>query len=198
MLLKNMKKIKISIPLQNYLKLKYYTTLCPMEISGLGKISYSKKDKNNIKIEDVFIFPQKVGYSNTDLDKKSIALFLEKEYTKNKSISDIRLWWHSHADMPVSFSSTDELTIQNFGETSDFIISLVTNHKMEMVARIDIFNPFMNTIEDVDIDITSKEDKILENKIKKELEKNIQMSQRRKSWLKNLKANKDTGDNLIL
>ena len=192
-----MKKIKILIPLQNYLKLKYYTMLCPMEISGLGKISYSKKDKNNIKIEDIFIFPQKVGYSSTDLDKKSIALFLEKEYSKNKTISDIKIWWHSHADMPVSFSPRDERTIENFGETSDFIVSLVVNHKMDMTAKIDIFNPFRNTIEDVDIEITSKEDKILENKIKKELEKNIKMSKRRASWLKNLKT-KNIGDNLIL
>ena len=192
-----MKKLKILLPFQNYLKLKYYTILCPMEISGLGKISYSKKNKTDIRIEDVFIFPQKVGYSSTDLDKKSISLFFEKEYAKSKTISDIRLWWHSHADAPVCFSPTDEFTIEDFwGKTSDFIISLVVNHKMDMVARIDVFNPFINTIENIDIEITSKEDKILENKIRKELKENVKMSKRRALWLKNPKI-KDTGDNLI-
>jgi len=192
-----MKKLKLLIPFNNYLKLKYYATLCSGEISGLGKISYNKQDKNNIVVDDVFIFPQKAGHTSTDLDKKAIALFLEKEYKKNKTIDGISLWWHSHSDMEVFFSSTDEQTIENFGDTSDFLISLVINRKMEMEARVDVFNPFRNTIKDIDIEITSPENTILRNKIKKEIEENVQISKRRKLWeLKNLKT-KDTGDNLI-
>ena len=162
--------MKILLPVEVYLKLKYYTLLSKGEISGLGRISL--KGKDNIIVDDVYIFKQENSAGSTDLDKKSVALFLEQEYKSGNNINNIKLWWHSHADMTIFWSGTDISTIESLGETSDFIVSIITNKQLEIKGQIDVFKPFRNTLEDIPVEI-GIEDKNLKLQIAKEIKEKV-------------------------
>jgi len=142
-----------------YLKLKYYIGLVDTEISGMGK-SHIDKD-GDIILSDVIIFHQEVSGSSTDLDEASMAKFLSELMKKGEKTEEWNVWWHSHADMDVFWSSTDDDTIAEHCNHQSHLISLVGNRKGKFKARLDLFpkdtSPFnyqeIHYKEDVDVKI---------------------------------------------
>lgn len=87
---------KIEVSELAYKKLFYYVDATNIEISGLG--SAQKMDKNSFLIKDLYLFKQESTMANTLLSQEAIAQFLTSWITLGKNPSEIRLWWHSHAD----------------------------------------------------------------------------------------------------
>jgi len=128
--------MKIIIQANAYTKLDKFVHLVDTEISGMAK---SKLDKEkNIIITDFMIFNQEVTETNTLIDDESQAKHLNELMKNNEDTNDWNIWWHSHCDMGVFWSTTDDKTIENTTNQS-YLISLVVNKKMEMKARLDIF-----------------------------------------------------------
>lgn len=149
--------MKIYITPQAYLKLKYYALSIQEEISGLG--IGRKLGNTDVLVEDIYCFKQKVNGVNTDLDKKDIADFYVKMHKAGKDLSEIRVWWHSHCTMAVSFSPLDDKTIDEGFKCDSYLISIVINHRLETEGRIDIFEPFRCTIE-ADVEIYLEDTKL--------------------------------------
>jgi proteasome lid subunit RPN8/RPN11 len=121
-----------------YQKIKMYTQGTDGEISGLGR-SKITADKD-ILVKDIVILDQRNTSAFTDLDEAAMAEFLEKQIREGKDPSEWNIWWHSHSDFSVFWSSTDVDTIEN-ATGGRYLISIVINKRMEALGRIDIFQP---------------------------------------------------------
>jgi len=174
--------MKIIIEDKAYLKLNKFVNLVDTEISGMAK-SIIDKDKNII-IKDFIIFEQEVSGASTVISDKSQAQFLNQLMKKNEDPRLWNIWWHSHANMDVFWSTIDNKTIEDHTNQS-YLISLVVNKKMEMKARLDIYptdnSPFKQAtycqfdITDIEI-LSSKEELTLKEKLEKLTEEYIRKS----------------------
>jgi hypothetical protein len=124
-----------------YQKLKYFVANTRNEISGIGKSKFL--DNETIIIQDVEILDQENTGGSTVLDEGAMARFLNENIDESEHWN---IWWHSHADMGAFWSLTDDNTIE---ETTggNYLISLVVNRSMKMLARFDLFNPLRLTLE---------------------------------------------------
>ena len=120
------------------LKLKYFVDIADGEISGMAKSVYDEEN-DEIIVEDLIIFEQECTAATTDISDESMAKFLFELSKNGEDPSHWNLWWHSHADMDVFWSGTDDATIQEHIGTNDYLISLVANKKGELKARLDVF-----------------------------------------------------------
>ena len=117
-------------------RMKAYVDLCPDEISGLGKIE--KTSNGDFRIVDIAIFEQVVSPAHSDITAQALAKFQVELIKKGESMEHWNFWWHSHAKMSVFFSGTDTSTIDSSTEFK-YMVSLVTNHKHEFEARVDVY-----------------------------------------------------------
>ena len=186
--------MKILIQNQAYEKLKAYVVLVDTEISGMAK-SEIDEDKNII-INDFIIFEQEVTGATTEISDKSQAVFLNELMKANEDPAKWNIWWHSHADMGVNWSAKDDKTIEEHTSQS-YLISLLVNKKMEMVARLDIFpkdlSPFNKATyckfdipaKDIEVIKTQEEIEACEQydkelkRIEKELNKQIELADKK-------------------
>lgn len=144
---------QILITPRAFQKLRLYIDLCPMEIGGLGQV---ERDGHRFVITDLFILPQKVSPSETELDPAAMMEILECCVAEGRDPASLCLWWHSHAEMEVDWSETDERTIANF--IGDLMISLVGNKAGEFACRIDLFPPNGQTLGDLPLTVIPRGD----------------------------------------
>lgn len=145
--------------------LKAYVAEADGEISGLGRVVLRNK---KLLVTEVYLLPQTASLSETDLTQEGLVAFLS-EVDKPE---EIKLWWHSHADMDVFWSATDEGTIAELSKT--WFTSLVANKKGLMLARMDIFEPIQIS---VDMKVTIAEPMLttaFKQKIRAEIDEKVE------------------------
>lgn len=125
-------------------KLRLYIELCPMEIGGLGEVEC---DGSNLVISDLFILPQKISPAETELDPAAIFEILQSCIAEGRNPASLCLWWHSHADLDIEWSATDERTIESF--PGDFLLSLVGNKAGDIACRLDVRHPTPQVLGDL-------------------------------------------------
>ena len=184
--------MKIQLTNKANLKLKSFVGLVDTEISGMAK-SHIDEEKN-VVVTDFMIFNQEVTGASTVIDDASQAKFLNELMKAGDDPSVWNIWWHSHANMGVFWSATDDKTIEQHTSQS-YLISLVTNKAGEMKARLDIYpkdnSPFKQQtyckfdIEEIEIIETKEEfkrrvqyEKEIE-KVETELEKKLELIEKK-------------------
>lgn len=165
--------MKCIITKKAYLKMKYFVEECNDEISGFGKVKqYKDEDLEDIfKIYDIEILKQTVTGASAIIDEETIAKFLYQKTKRNIKTSVYRVWWHSHATMGSFFSVTDDTTINQSTEFP-YLISIVSNHKHEIKARIDIFSP-IRISQIIELIVEEDDDEELRKKCIKDIEKKV-------------------------
>jgi len=123
-------------------KLLLYAERCPVEIGGLGTVV---EDADGLLITDVFLLAQRVSASDTELDTEALFDFLARLVADGGDAAQVRLWWHSHADMDLVWSETDRATIGSL--PGDFWVALLVNRRGEVACRLDAFLPQRQTWE---------------------------------------------------
>jgi len=161
--------LRLTIAYRTYLKLKYFIDECDKEISGFGMVS--RLDDRHFHIYDVEVLPQEVTSTEATINDEDLANFLYHKMKDGESTEPYKLWWHSHADMGVFWSSTDSGTID--GSTDfPYLISIVGNKKSEFKGRIDIYQPIRLTI-DVELEIEELEDEELRAECAAEIKEKV-------------------------
>jgi len=188
-------EIEVKFSLSAFQKLKLYIANVEDEVSGLG---FTKTKGGVILVHDIILLPQEVTPAGTVIDKAGLAKYFDERMEKKLSTEDIRTWWHSHADMGVTWSLTDEQTIEDFdteGETNNWILSVLGNHAGEFNLRLDVFSPFRFTYEDVKWGIDWAIDEKLKDSIMAEIKEKVTKPNRFSAWnsRKNKKKNKNKG-----
>lgn len=127
-------------------KLKLYIELCPAEISGLGVVEPSG---DQFIVTDVFILPQRVTASDTELNPEHLCDFLSHYIAQGRDPASLRVWWHSHGENDLYWSVTDHDTIEAF--PGEYIISIVGNKKGEFLCRLDVSSPSREAFEGLNL-----------------------------------------------
>jgi len=112
------------------------------EISGLGTVV---QIGNDFLVEEIFLLPQKCTLGSTDMSAEGIADFLYERVQSSLSVSNIRLWWHSHVMGDVYWSATDNGTIESSFPNASWVVSVVGNKRGDYLSRLDIYKPFRLT-----------------------------------------------------
>lgn len=161
--------MKIYIEYKAWQKIKHYTDACPYEIGGLGKVTTDGKD---FYVHDAEIFTQKVTPAHVDMTAETLATFQFEKMKAKESLKDYKFWWHSHAKMGVFFSSTDTDTIDNSTEFP-WLVSIVTNHKHELVGRVDVYQPVHIFVDKVTIEVLEPVDEELKAQCAKDIAEKV-------------------------
>jgi hypothetical protein len=114
-------------------KIKYWVEKCPQEIGGLGLATITPE--GDIRVTDVFLLAQEVTGAETELDDNAITSLMT-EVLQDATLREkgsLQFWWHSHANMGVFWSGTDQQTIKKLSRHGWFA-SLVINKKFETKA----------------------------------------------------------------
>lgn len=132
--------LKILITPDAQAKIKSLVQECPTEMNGIGHISYVP---GGILIDGIQVCKQEVSATSASHDTDDLMAFLMAQ----PDPGNWRLQFHSHVNMGVFWSGTDEEAIRSAGETADWMISIVFNKAGLYKSRMDIFKPLRITLE---------------------------------------------------
>ena len=116
-------------------KMKQYVDQSDKEIGWLG---YVDKTDDGYVISDVFLIEQEVTSVTTELKEDALNKHAS-ELIKNgqfDKLEKVKCWGHSHVNMGVTPSGTDDNTFEEYYKNCEFFIRIVANKKGEM--RVDI------------------------------------------------------------
>lgn len=118
------------------------------EISCLGSVH---RDGNRFFIDKFYLLKQSGSSASTELDQESIAELMEQLMAEGKrdEAQRIKCWAHSHPNMGVFWSNTDDSTCQLL--VNDYLISIVVGSNFAICCRIDIVMPFAITLDNIPV-----------------------------------------------
>lgn len=114
-------------------KMYNYVLECKYEIGWLGTVY---KDDEYFIIDDVYLFKQEVHETTTEITTEGLSEFASEILKEDNGIevwNSIRLWGHSHVNMGISPSHTDDIQMAVFDtEGVDWFVRLIANKKGDL------------------------------------------------------------------
>jgi len=150
-------------------RVMYYAQAADGEVSGLGTII--RDEKGRYIVDDVFLLDQESSGADTDLKPEAISELMVEMMKKNEDPSRLKFWWHSHANMGVFWSGTDDTCAETLSR--EFAFSLVVNKSGEKLCRLDIYSPIRITINQIKVEELIEEDKSLKEMCEKEVKEKV-------------------------
>ena len=114
---------------------------CPKEVGWLGIVS---RMGDNYLIEDIYVPDQEVTGSETLIPPEAMAELCETLMTQGIDISKLRYWGHSHVNMGVTPSATDEDQVAEYIEHVDWFIRGIHNKRAD--SKVDVYDVEKNLI----------------------------------------------------
>lgn len=141
----------VSISARERHKIERWVDICKYEVSGLGLVD---KVPGGYHVSEVFLLTQEVSSHETELDEMAIAKLQYELSQREEGLQDkLRFWWHSHVNMSVFWSSTDEEAITQLTGDDMFLVSSVFNKRGEVKTRVDMgFGHFRTKWDDLALD----------------------------------------------
>lgn len=135
-------KPSVSIDYLVHQKIMHWVQNTDKEISGLGKII---NDNGKLKVIEAMLLPQRNTASSTDIEPEDVgkAMFELKD-----TPGELRWWWHSHVNMGVFWSGTDDDTMEKLSTPGWFVHS-VFNKQWQVRTAIQYGKPFPYRIDEI-------------------------------------------------
>ena len=126
----------IYIDIPALLTMKGYVENCDKEIAWLGLVD--RTDENTFYIRDVDLIEQEVSNTTAELQEAGLQKYAEKLINEGRmdDLEKIRMWGHSHVNMDVYPSPTDEDTFREYYMNCNYFIRIIANKKSSL--KIDI------------------------------------------------------------
>lgn len=108
------------------------------EISWLGRVVDQGENDAGIRtflVDKIYLLDQECTGASTEIDGSSIAKLMQE---LGDDFDNVLFWGHSHVNMGVFWSATDDAQVENFVKNQRFVISYVFNKKREYSSRIDM------------------------------------------------------------
>jgi hypothetical protein len=150
-------------------RIKYYTQAADGEVSGLGTVI--KDEKGRHVVNKVFLLEQESSGADTELDTEAISKLMTDMMAKNEDPALLKFWWHSHANMGVFWSGTDDSCAETLSK--EFAFSLVVNKAGDLRCRLDLYNPFRITFDGIKVTEIIQEDASLKEQCEKEIKEKV-------------------------
>lgn len=113
----------------------YLVDKCTQEIGWLGLV---EEYQGWYLVTEIFIPEQEVSSATTDIEPEALAALTMQLLDEGKDPNQLRYWGHSHVNMQVSPSTTDELQIQEYLQDVDFFIRGIYNKKGD--SKVDVYD----------------------------------------------------------
>ena len=120
-------------------KTKAYIQATDVEVAWLLLVE-EDKEKNEYVIYDTVLLEQERSATKADMTEEGMQKCLQELIAQGRSneLTNIRGWGHSHVNMSVTPSGTDDSTFSEYYTKVPYFIRLIGNKKNEM--RIDYVN----------------------------------------------------------
>lgn len=125
----NMPKPKVIIDRMALEKIRYLVDKDSQECSGMG---ITRVVGDTIYVDDVKMLEQRNGAAHTDINEDAVTKLM---YEWRDREGEINFWWHSHVNMGVFWSGTDEATIKQLAQHGMCVAS-VFNKKGEIRTAV--------------------------------------------------------------
>lgn len=150
--------VYITLPQSIYEELMHYINEFDTECSGCGlveEIVHQYEDKTQIEylVKEIHL-PEKQDNSagGTEYNGEEVAKYITDCVLNNKIDDKVnaRLHWHSHADMSVFHSNTDE---DNYDEIKcgEFLVSIVANKAGDLLGSIHYYKPMRFDVDSIPV-----------------------------------------------
>ncbi len=149
--MKVLEKPTVRFSQQAFQQMNALTDACPIEISAMGVLA-SRTQRKEWGIDEEFyvlgfhVPDQECSGASTVMETDSLSELTLALRDQGVASEQICVWWHSHVNMGVGHSGTDEKQIEDF-HFDKVCISIITNKKRDINVRVDIFSPFRFTFE---------------------------------------------------
>jgi hypothetical protein len=144
--------IKIQVEVVAMQKLWLWAGMAQGEVSALGLVEEILDEKTGVlsalRVTDFFLVEQICSSAETDMDPTAIAELLIQLEEAQIDGRQLRCWAHSHGEMGVFWSDTDDECIIGLAN-GEWLLSLVVNKKHETMMRLDQFHPCHLYVSDV-------------------------------------------------
>lgn len=134
-----------------------------LEVGGFG---HTRVDGDDIIVDDIFIPNQIVQGAHTDISVDGLDQLMMHAASRNETVDQWHLWWHSHSTMGTFASGQDESTLKQQALWFDsWAVGLVINVKHERHCWVVIEKPFRLKIEKVEVNVRVPADKTYDPQI---------------------------------
>lgn len=132
------RKIKIVVHPMAYLKMVRLIIFFQTEVGWHGLIQRSNEDPSKFILSDVMVYPQNVTGSTITTDEVRMTEWLDR--FPDESFRQIRFHGHSHVNMGVFSSGTDDDLQRDLVEMmtnpDDFYLFFIMNKRLELFIRL--------------------------------------------------------------
>ena len=178
-------------------KFKGYVDNCSLEIGWLALVKIDAQGR--YIVYDTLLPHQNVSAVTTDLMESGLQEVGEEILTtRPDEFNNVRCWCHSHVNMQVCPSGTDDSTFEQFYENCEYFIRVICNKKGDM--RVD----FVDLEKETRFDninwyiLLSKETEVLNNSIEKYQKEINEITEKNKKIIEELNKKIDEyRDNLF-
>jgi len=162
-------KITLKIEPEPYAEMIAYAhKFSPDECSGVGMVERIDYDDRSIefKVTEVFLPNQYNTGGTTDIPEDELNKVNTDCVNDDKDTTKLKFHWHSHVDMSVFHSGTDD---ENYDElqVGEYAVSLVVNKRGDMLGSVHLYEPLRidicNIEVEVPVDAVADEDKVKSN-----------------------------------
>ncbi len=154
-----------------FMKMQYWTEM--MKSYEIGGMLVIEETQDQIFVEDVLLPEQEVSSAEVDMTGDGMAkLFTYLANKKPELVPKIRGWWHSHHNMGVGWSTTDDNTSEMLSKRLGSCLAINTDSSGNILVRLDIYDPFKMVIDNIPYMIEYEDAKI-KKFCEKEMEKKI-------------------------
>ena len=166
-------------------KFKGYVDNCSLEIGWLALVKIDAQGR--YIVYDTLLPHQNVSAVTTDLMESGLQEVGEEILaTRPDEFNNVRCWCHSHVNMQVCPSGTDDNTFEQFYENCEYFIRVICNKKGDM--RVD----FVDLEKETRFDninwyiLLSKETEVLNNSIEKYQKEIDEITEKNKKTIEEL------------
>jgi hypothetical protein len=134
-------ELGLVLPTEAWTRIMTWVDLARDEVSGLGLVDPVTCGGKVVsyRVASVHLLEQVCSVAHTELDEEAVGKLMYELAVAGEDPSRLRFWWHSHGDGQPFWSSTDERTIETFGATAEWYVSMVVNRRGHYDARVDLF-----------------------------------------------------------
>jgi len=152
-------KVSMSIEAEPYAEMMAYAhKFSPDECSGVGLVERIDYTDNSIefKITKVFLPNQYNTCTTTDIPDEELNRLNTELVMAGEETHKLKFHWHSHVDMDVFHSSTDD---DNYDELKlgEYAVSLVVNKKGAMLGSVHLYEPLRISVCNIEVEIEEQE-----------------------------------------
>jgi proteasome lid subunit RPN8/RPN11 len=164
------KPLTVAIELDAFSRLQAYVRHAQGELTLLGT-AVPDRDRNQIRVNQLFLPYQLSSACATQVSEEDLARLLVEAVQAGVDVSSIKVWLHSHSDMPSYFSATDDRNILEAFPQAPWVLSIVINRAGEIKARFSLFSPIYIELDNLPVIIGLQDD--LEENIRKEVKEKV-------------------------